>query len=510
MARIDARQPALEPRTAGSGERVYEVRNGDSLWSIARQHGLSNIEPLLEANPRLRNSPSLIKAGWRLVIPRAGAAAPQASPEPKPAAAVDTSTAGRPKDREEVTRAAAQRAAAPPPAPTRDAIAPAHAAGVRTRPSTSSARDTAPRSGLPSGSSAQASPGGAPRLDLEGLRPRRALRAGNRGLGVELAQRLLNRAGYRVDVDGGFDRNMVAVVKQFQKDHGISTTGYIGPQTFASLEAKALAASAPAQVPVTVSRGALSGQEARNAFDLALTLAWDDPRGLASLLEALGIERGGGLVVDETLVQRLSESMRELGMPLTDANLEPLRRLRAQPDQPSYEEAASIVWLATSARSNKRMLQPTRYDRFILEATANRDHPGLGALAKAYMFAESGYDPGATSDAGARGLMQLMPATADIVKRELRAMGISVSGIDDPRSNTIMGVHYLDDLLDRFDGDIVLATAGYNAGPSRVARTGSVPPFWETARHVRKTMALYSYYLATGQPAGGSRPSRQV
>lgn len=94
---------------------------------------------------------------------------------------------------------------------------------------------------------------------------------------------------------------------------------------------------------------------------------------------------------------------------------------------------------------------------------------------------ESNGNPNALSHAGARGLMQLMPATA-------KQMG--VKNIMDPAQNIEGGTKYLRFLLDKFDGNIELAVAGYNAGEGAVKKYGNkIPPYRETQRYVPKVLA---------------------
>lgn len=110
------------------------------------------------------------------------------------------------------------------------------------------------------------------------------------------------------------------------------------------------------------------------------------------------------------------------------------------------------------------------------------------ALIHAVIAIESAYDPNAVSRAGAVGLMQLMPATA---KR------YGVANRRDPTANLTGGTRYLRDLLQRFDKNIELALAGYNAGENAVEKFGNrIPPFTETQNYVRKVLKLYSQQSA--------------
>lgn len=110
------------------------------------------------------------------------------------------------------------------------------------------------------------------------------------------------------------------------------------------------------------------------------------------------------------------------------------------------------------------------------------------ALVDAVVRAESGYDPQATSPAGAVGLMQLMPATA-------RALG--VADPYDPAQNVEGGVRYLRGLLDRF-GDVALALAAYNAGPGAVVQFGGMPPYRETRAYVERVLSTWQRLRSGG------------
>jgi soluble lytic murein transglycosylase-like protein len=102
------------------------------------------------------------------------------------------------------------------------------------------------------------------------------------------------------------------------------------------------------------------------------------------------------------------------------------------------------------------------------------------ALFAALVEAESGFDPGAVSSAGAQGLAQLMPGTA-------RSLG--VGDPFDPVQNADGGARYLAQMLREFGGDERLALAAYNAGPGAVRRHGGVPPFAETQKYVERVLA---------------------
>ncbi len=95
---------------------------------------------------------------------------------------------------------------------------------------------------------------------------------------------------------------------------------------------------------------------------------------------------------------------------------------------------------------------------------------------------ESNFDPKAVSKKNARGLMQLLPETA---------AQFGVQNIFDPQENIDAGTHYLRDLLARYNNDLVLTLAAYNAGPERVQQFGRVPPYPETAKYVRRVKRAY-------------------
>ncbi|MBZ5588928.1 MAG: lytic transglycosylase domain-containing protein [Acidobacteriia bacterium] len=115
---------------------------------------------------------------------------------------------------------------------------------------------------------------------------------------------------------------------------------------------------------------------------------------------------------------------------------------------------------------------------------------------------ESGYNSRAVSSKGARGVMQLMPATASMY---------GVANVFDPLENIRAGVRYLKDLFARFNSDVSLALAAYNAGPEAVEKHGGVPPYDETRSYVRAILMAYRGDANLTTLSGGfGRPARRA
>ncbi|UNK50615.1 lytic transglycosylase domain-containing protein [Lysobacter sp. S4-A87] len=122
-------------------------------------------------------------------------------------------------------------------------------------------------------------------------------------------------------------------------------------------------------------------------------------------------------------------------------------------------------------------------------AAAARQHGVDESIVRAIIHAESAYNPNALSRVGAQGLMQLMPATA-------RRFG--VSNAFDASQNIQGGVQYLAWLLKRFNNNLTLAAAGYNAGEGAVDKYKGVPPYSETQRYVVRVAQLAERYRGAG------------
>lgn len=142
---------------------------------------------------------------------------------------------------------------------------------------------------------------------------------------------------------------------------------------------------------------------------------------------------------------------------------------------PETSEAGARISPAMLARS-------AVYDGIIDAAAAlTKVEP---ALLRAVIVVESAFDADAVSNKGARGLMQLMPATA-------KAYG--AVDVDDPAQNVQAGARYLRDLINRYENDLELVLAAYNAGETAVERYGRrIPPYAETGRYVPRVLRLYN------------------
>jgi soluble lytic murein transglycosylase-like protein len=164
-------------------------------------------------------------------------------------------------------------------------------------------------------------------------------------------------------------------------------------------------------------------------------------------------------------------------------------------DRPRHDQGEMVTYAVPRAAAIRATTpadttsKSAAFDDYIEVHSADQGVPP--ELVRAVIQVESAFNPHAVSPKGAMGLMQLMPATA----REL--------GVEDPflpEDNIRGGVAYLRQLLDRYDRNVELALAAYNAGPGSVARYGSIPPYRETQAYVKKVTGASGTAAAPPKP----------
>ena len=148
---------------------------------------------------------------------------------------------------------------------------------------------------------------------------------------------------------------------------------------------------------------------------------------------------------------------------------------------PTRSEADYRLYIKEKKVFSSQVYSPKIFDSHIRKAAQKYDvsYP----LVKAIIKAESDFNPRAVSKKGALGLMQLMP-------ENIKAMNISDPF--DPMENIFGGTRYFREMLDRFDGELPLSLAAYNAGPTAVERYNySIPPYKETEAYVERVLKFY-------------------
>jgi len=185
---------------------------------------------------------------------------------------------------------------------------------------------------------------------------------------------------------------------------------------------------------------------------------------------ALSLPGGGRITIPLELVDRIVDEEYERPQP---GNAGDGATLASAPDAGSRRSVRAF---------EEKLPVASLYSKEILEAA--KKHRVDPALIAAIIKTESNFDPSAVSRKGARGLMQLMPATA-------RRLGVSHAF--DPRENIRGGTAYLAELADRFgDTAVELILAAYNAGERAVEEFGGIPPYRETRAYVKRVTALWN------------------
>lgn len=208
--------------------------------------------------------------------------------------------------------------------------------------------------------------------------------------------------------------------------------------------------------------------------------------------------------------RRAGSEAADTDYPVTLTSAGGVRMVRIVPDQQEvnysvagYAPSSAAASAPVDVKGNPEAIlgmrpgtYSTQFDNLI-EQVARR-HRIDPLFLHAVIKQESGYRPAIGSHAGAKGLMQIMPATG-------RTLGLHPSQLTDPAANVDAGARLLRKLHKRYNGNFTLMLAAYNAGEGAVAKYGNrVPPYRETQHYVKVVMAHYEKLVATARSGGGA------
>ena len=235
------------------------------------------------------------------------------------------------------------------------------------------------------------------------------------------------------------------------------------------------------------SKGAWSGKPSSKSLDfsMALSRSLSNPSSylieqlakIINLNSSLGLEANNSLSYSSAGLDMISPSLTQL-MNKTLLNLQ--AKAAANTQKTDAEK------MTQSSGKDQISVSQNRHDFDELIDQAAQRYGVDSNLVRAVVTAESDFDPNCVSTAGAMGLMQLMPETAD---------DLGVGDPFDPAQNIDGGTRYLSQMLEKFAGDLNKALAAYNWGPSNVERGGSLPT--ETRNYLKKVARFRNLY-ATG------------
>ena len=238
---------------------------------------------------------------------------------------------------------------------------------------------------------------------------------------------------------------------------GVTVLPYIDQTQTARLQE---AASANIQTPKNT-------DEAVTTFKECLASAERSVQAMA--VDALLAASNSGAVSLDTVQQILGFT------PQTDAPVD------TSPVTDTFTSSSSSAnTTAANATSSGSVSSPKNLEEYFKEASETY---GVDInLLKAIARQESNFNPSATSSAGAMGVMQLMPSTAK---------GLGVTNAYDAQENIMGGAKLMAQNLKKYNGDVSLALAAYNAGGGNVDKYGGIPPFKETQNYVKKVLGYY-------------------